>query len=384
MVGSNTISKNVEMKLIGITGSKGKTSSIFLLNELLKALGHNSVYISHSTKLPIHPSRSFDNNLTDINHMLSDVENEGFTHCLLEIDSKFLDSNINDGLQFSGVIHTNTSNEGFGEGNLQNNIYSKKSLFDGLSNGAFAIINKDDRRGEIMLQNCHAKKSTYGFKNFSDYKGKILDSSFHGLELEIDGSQIWSRLIGNNHAYNLLATYAAARQLGESSEDILEVLSAIKAIPNRFEPVFLSEYKILIRDIANNAHAIDYALKAINKLNKSNGKVITVLKCNDQTDVVMIEVAVKQSEVVIITNELHTSSTESIPKIKDILNQNTINKVLAIEDKKEAIKTACVLANDFDIILLSGQNPGYLYERDNDEYVSDDYKILLEYINHNN
>jgi len=384
MVGPNTISKNVEMKLIGITGSKGKTSSIFLLNELLKALGHNSVYISHSIELPIHPSRSFDNNLTDINHMLSEIENEGFTHCLLEIDSKFLDSKINDGLQFSGVIHTNTSNEGFGEGNLQNNIYAKKSLFDGLRSGAFAIINKDDRRGEIMLQNCHAKKSTYGYKNFSDYKGKILDSSFHGLELEIDGSQIWSRLIGNNHAYNLLATYAVARQLGESSGDILEVLSAIKAIPNRFEPIFLSEYKILIRDIANNAHAIDYALKAIDKLNKSNGKVITVLKCNDQTDVVMIEVAVNQSEVVIITNDLQTSSPDPIQKIKDILNQNTINKVLAIEDKKEAIKTACVLANDFDIILLSGQNPGYLYKRDNDGYVSDDYKVLLEYINHNN
>ncbi len=383
MVASKTISKNAGTNLIGITGSKGKTSSLFLLNELLKALGHNSVFISNSIKIPIHPSRSFDNNPVDFNQILRDIESEGFTHCLLEIDSKFLDLNINDGLRFSGIIHTNTSNEGVGEGNLQKNIYTKKSLFDGLSSGAFAIINKDDRRGEIMLQNCHAKKSTYGFKNFSDCKGKILDSSFHGLELEIDGSQIWSRLIGNNHAYNLLATYAVARQLGESSEDVLEVLSAIKAIPSRFEPVFLSENKILIRDVAKNAHAIDYALKAIDKLNKSNGKVITVLKCNDQTDVVMIEVAVNQSEVVIITNDPHTSSHNPIQKIKDILNQNTINKVLAIEDKKEAIKTACVLANDFDIILLSGQNPGYLNESGSDRYVSDDYKILLEYINHN-
>ncbi len=377
-----------KLKLVGVTGTNGKTTTVTLLFRLFKSLGHSVGLLStvenrineevikstHTTPDPI-----------ALNALLDQMVTKGCQFAFMEVSSHAIDQNRIAGLEYAGAVFMNISHDHLDyHKTFDHYIETKKKLFDGLSSKAFALVNLDDKRGQIMLQNTKAKQRSFGLKFLTDYKARVITNSYQGLELDINGKSVWFRLVGKFNAYNLLAVFAVGDLLGEDPEEVLMMLSGLETAPGRFEVVDPSSEVMALVDYAHTPDALENVLQTIDGIRTGNEKVITVVGCGGDRDKakrpVMASIAVKWSDKVVFTDD--NPRTEDPKKIIQEMmggvGKSYMRKALIIQDRKEAIKTACSMAEDGDIILVAGKGHENYQEINGVRYEFDDRQVLRE------
>jgi UDP-N-acetylmuramoyl-L-alanyl-D-glutamate--2,6-diaminopimelate ligase len=320
-----------------------------------------------------------------LNHLLNQMLAAGCTHCFMEVSSHAIIQQRIAGLQFQGALFTNITHDHLDyHKTFEEYIKAKKLFFDGLPSSAFALVNIDDKRGMVMLQNTKAKKNTFALKAPADFKAKIKSNTFQGLELEIDHKEVWFKLIGSFNAYNLLGVYGAAVLLEEDKDEVLTQLSNLDSAKGRFDQI-LSDTKITaIVDYAHTPDALKNVLDTINNLRQGVEKIITVIGCGGNRDKskrpIMADIACKLSDKVIITsdNPRNEPAEEIVEEMQRGISITDQKKTLTILDRKEAIKTACSLASSNDIILVAGKGHETYQEIKGVKYPFDDKKIIKE------
>ncbi len=354
-----------KLKLVGVTGTNGKTTVATLLYKLFGSLGHRCGLLSTVENRIVDQAHSTTHTTPDpiqINELLVKMIEAGCTHCFMEVSSHAADQGRIDGLNFTGGLFTNITHDHLDyHRTFESYIRAKKIFFDGLSSDAFALVNIDDKRGMIMLQNCKAKKQTYSLQKVSDFKAKILTNSIEGLELEIDNRNVWFKLIGDFNAYNLLAVYGAAVLLGENAEDVLLKLSSMSGAVGRFELVLPGSKFTAIVDYAHTPDALKNVLETITHFRSGQEQVISVFGCGGNRDrskrPLMAAIACKYSDKVIFTsdNPRDEEPMEIIREMQKGVGPTEAKKTLVMLDREEAIKTACMMAKEKDIILVAGK-----------------------------
>ena len=379
---------SANLKLVGVTGTNGKTTIVYLLFNLFRKLGYNAGLLSTILN-KINDEELASTHTTgdalQINALLRKMVDAGCTHCFMEASSHAIDQNRIAGLQYDIAVFTNITHDHLDyHQTFDAYIKAKKKLFDELDTGSFALVNTDDKRGRIMLQNTKAEKRTFSVKTMSDFKAKILSNSLQGLELDIDNFKIWFNLIGDFNAYNLAAAFGVGVLLDEDPEQALITLSSLKPIPGRFERVPLKSKIIAIVDYAHTPDALKNVLKTIDNVRTKNEQVITVIGCGGNRDKekrpIMAEIACNLSDRVILTsdNPRDEEPEAIIAEMKLGVRASDFRKVLAITDRKEAIKTSLALANDEDIILVAGKGHEEYQEIKGVKKDFSDRKTLLE------
>lgn len=380
---------SLKMKLIGVTGTNGKTTIATLLWKLYTAMGYTCGLVSTVQNQVGNRAIAATHTTPDavsINALLKQMTEEGCTHVFMECSSHAIHQGRITGLQFTGAIFTNITHDHLDyHQTFEEYIRVKKSWFDKLTSSAFAISNTDDKRGAVMLQNTNAKKYFYSLKTMADFKGKILDNSLAGLHMTINDKEVYFRLIGEFNAYNLLAVYSAAVCLGEDKNTVLQVLSSLDGAEGRFDYMVSKKEKVTgIVDYAHTPDALLNVLATIKKLRQGNEQIITVVGCGGDRDKtkrpVMAEVACEYSDRVILTSD-NPRSEDPLEILKDMeagVNVVAKKKVISIPDRKEAIKTAVNLANGDDIVLVAGKGHEKYQDIKGVKYDFDDKKILNE------
>lgn len=354
-----------KLKLTGVTGTNGKTTTATLLYQLFTKLGYHTGLIStvenrigekviHSTHTTPDPIQ--------LNELLKQMVDSGCSHVFMEVSSHAIDQDRIAGLKFKGAIFTNITHDHLDyHKTFENYIKAKKKYFDELSADAFAVVNADDKRGMVMLQNTKASKHTFGIKKMVDFKGKIITNSIEGLELEIAGKNVWFKMIGDFNAYNLVGVYAAAVLLGEDSDEVLTQLSTLRGAPGRFEQVLPGSKIIAIVDYAHTPDALQNVLETIAQFRTGNEQVITVVGCGGNRDKtkrpLMASIACKLSDKVVLTsdNPRDEDPMEIIREMQTGVTPSEAKKTLVMADREEAIKTACMMAREKDIVLVAGK-----------------------------
>lgn len=380
-----------KLKLVGVTGTNGKTTTATLLYDLYQHLGYKASLLSTVENKVDHkvlPASFTTPDALQLNELLNDMVEAGSTHCFMEVSSHALSQGRVEGITFAGAVFTNISHDHLDyHETFDNYIAAKKLLFDGLGKKAFALSNIDDKRGNVMLQNTRAAKRTYGIKSVADYKGKILSDSFQGLQLNLDGLEVWCRLIGRFNAYNLLVAYAVAVELGEDREALLAALSSMNGARGRFEQIPNGSGVTAIVDYAHTPDALENVLNTISELRTRNEQLITVVGCGGDRDrdkrPEMARIAAKMSDKVILTSDNpRTEDPEVI--LNDMMGgvpKSEERKTMRISDRKEAIRVACNLANAQDIILVAGKGHENYQEINGERLPFDDKEILNELLN---
>ena len=376
------------LKLVGITGTNGKTTIASLLYQLFKKAGFKVGLLS-TVKILVDDveykaTHTTPDSIT-INHFLKEMVDSGVEYCFMEVSSHGIHQKRTDALHFEGGIFTNLSHdhldyhETFAE---YRDV--KKSFFDHLPKSAFALVNKDDKNGDVMVQNTHAKKITYSLKSFSDYKAQILENQLSGLLLKINDQEVWVRLIGTFNAYNLLAIYGAAIELGLESFEVLRLLSELESVSGRFQYIVSDKNITAIVDYAHTPDALENVLKTINDIRTKNEQLITVVGCGGDRDKtkrpMMAEIATALSNKVILTSDNPRSENPEtiIAAMESGVAPQNYKKMVSITDRKQAIKTACQLANPNDIILIAGKGHETYQEIHGVRHDFDDMKIVKE------
>lgn len=377
-----------KLKLIGVTGTNGKTTNVTLLHRLFRLLGHKVGMLStveNKINEKIIPSTHTTPDPIQLNQLLNQMVEEGCTHCFMEVSSHAVHQHRISGLQFHGAVFTNITHDHLDyHKTFDEYIAAKKMFFDVLPSSAFALSNKDDKNGEIMLQNTKAKKVFYSIKGMADFKAKILENRFTGLTLMIDGEEFWSKLIGTFNAYNLLSVYATAILAGERKLDVLTELSKVDAARGRFQFIKTESGISAIVDYAHTPDALQNVLATIKDIRTGNEQLITIVGCGGDRDKskrpVMAEIACELSTKVILTSDNPRSEKPEtiIEDMKKGVPALHFKKVLAIIDRKEAIKTACKMANKGDIILIAGKGHETYQEINGVKHDFDDAKIVSE------
>lgn len=355
-----------KMKVVGITGTNGKTSTVTLLFRLFRKLGANVGLLStvqNQINDEIISSTHTTPDAIALNSLMKKMADANCEYCFMEVSSHAVDQNRIESLKFTGAVFTNLTHDHLDyHKTFENYLKTKKRFFDVLPATAFALVNSDDRNGSVMLQNTKAKKHTYSLKTPSDFKCKVIENNVSGLQLEIDGVEMHTRLIGDFNAYNLTAVYAAARLLGVEKQEALTVLSSLTPPEGRFEQIFSANEKIVgIVDYAHTPDALKNILQTIQAIRNGNENVITVVGCGGDRDAtkrpVMAEIACKFSNQVILTSDNPRSEEphEILRQMNEGVPVTDKRKVLTITDRREAIKTAVTLAKKNDIILLAGK-----------------------------
>lgn len=353
-----------QLKLVGITGTNGKTTCATLLYKLFSRLGYKAGLISTVVNKIGEEEIASTHTTPDVisvNQLLSKMVANGCTHVFMEVSSHGLVQHRVTGLTFSGAVFTNITHEHLDfHKTFKSYIAAKQQLFDMLPQDAFALSNKDDKNGEVMLQNAVAKKHYYALKTQADFKVKLLESNFSGLQLLLDGQEFWSPLIGQFNAYNLAVVYATAVLLGEEKMKVLTVLSSLNAVAGRFQ--YLNVNHIIgIVDYAHSPDALENVLKTIKDIRTGNEQVITVVGCGGDRDrakrPLMAQIACNYSTRVILTsdNPRTENPDEIINEMRVGVEVSDKPKVLAITQRGEAIRTAASLASPNDIILVAGK-----------------------------
>ena len=354
-----------KLKLVGITGTNGKTTCATLLYDLYRLLGYSTGLISTVHIKILHktiPATHTTPNAIRINELLSQMVIEGCSHVFMEVSSHALDQNRVSGLSFDIGVYTNISRDHLDyHPTLNDYIGAKKKLFNSLKNDALAIVNFDDPYGEEMLRDINAKPFSYGLKGDFDFKGKIVENNISGLSVEIDGFEMTSRLIGEFNAYNLLVVFAVAKSLGEEALTVLKIISNLKAPDGRFEYIVSPTNITAVIDYAHTPDALENVLKTLVSLKSDKEKIFTVFGCGGDRDKgkrpLMGEISSVYSDRVIVTSDNPRSEKPS-KIIKDIISgipKSKSSKVLTIQERKEAIKVACELAESGDVILIAGK-----------------------------
>ena len=377
-----------KVKLVGVTGTNGKTTIATLLFKLFTKLGYDCGLIStvqNQIGEKIIPATHTTPDAVSLNKLLADMVNEGCTHVFMECSSHAIHQNRIAGLQFTGALFSNITHDHLDyHKTFDEYIKVKKKFFDDLPSTAFAITNADDKRGMVMLQNTIAKKYAYSLKTMADFKGKILDNALTGLQMLVNETEVHFRLIGEFNAYNLLAVYGAAVNLGEDKFAVLTNLSMLSGAEGRFDYV-ISQSKIIgIVDYAHTPDALENVLSTIKKLRKGYEQIITVVGCGGDRDKtkrpIMAQTACNLSDKVILTSD-NPRSEEIADILKDMetgLDSAAKRKYLSIADRKEAIKTAVSLAREEDIILVAGKGHEKYQDIKGVKYPFDDKAVLLE------
>lgn len=376
------------LKLVGTTGTNGKTTVSSLLYQLFKRAGYKVGLLS-TVKIMVDDkeykaTHTTPDSLT-INKYLQQMNDEGVEFCFMEVSSHGIHQSRTEGLQFSGGIFTNLSHDHLDYHNSFAEYRDvKKAFFDDLPKTAFCLVNTDDKNGLVMMQNTNAKKCTYALKTYADYRAQILENQFGGLLLKLNDNEVWTKLIGNFNAYNLLAIYATSELLGLENEESLRYISELESVSGRFE-YFVSEEKITaIVDYAHTPDALKNVLETINSIRTKNEELITVVGCGGDRDVdkrpKMGHIASALSTKVIFTSD--NPRTEEPQSIIDAIEAGVapqnFKKIVSILDRKQAIRTACQMAQPNDIILIAGKGHENYQEINGKRNDFDDYKIVGE------
>ena len=377
-----------KLDLVGVTGTNGKTTIATLLYNMFRAFGYKVGLIStvcnyiddeaipteHTTPDPI-----------TLNKLLGRMADEGCKYAFMEVSSHSVAQKRIGGLKFAGGIFTNLTRDHLDyHKTVENYLKAKKAFFDRLPKTAFALTNADDKNGLVMVQNTKAKVATYSLRTIAEYKGKVLEDGFEGMLLDINNTEVNVQFIGRFNAYNLLAVYGAANLLGKRPEDILLQLSTLRPVNGRFDSIRSPKGYTAIVDYAHTPDALVNVLNAIHDVLKGRGNVITVVGAGGNRDKgkrpIMAQESVKQSDKVIITSD-NPRFEEPQDIINDMLaglNKDDMKKVLAITDRKEAIRTACMLANQGDVVLIAGKGHENYQDIKGVKHHFDDKEIVKE------
>jgi len=380
-----------EIILVGVTGTNGKTTIATLLHELFLLLGYNAGLLStigNKIESESIPSTHTTPDPLQINQLLRSMLAKGCSHCFMEVSSHAIFQNRIFGLTFKGGIFTNISHDHLDYHKSFNKyLQTKKSFFDYLSPESFALTNIDDKNGIVMLQNSKANKHTYSIQKTADFKAKIIENLLSGLSLQIENQEVWCRQAGTFNAYNLLAVYATACLLGENKSEVLTSLSNLHVVEGRFENMRSGDQIIAIVDYAHTPDALKNVLQNINSLRTRNEKLITVLGAGGDRDKqkrpLMAEIACNESDNVILTSD-NPRSEDPIDIIEDMkkgIDASQSRKIIVITDRKEAIKTSCVMAKAGDIILVAGKGHEKYQEVKGKKFPFDDKAFLKEFLN---
>ncbi len=378
-----------KMKLVGITGTNGKTTTASLLYELFTELGYKTGLLStveNRIGKQIMPATHTTPDAVSLNALLKEMYDAACDFVFMEVSSHAIDQRRIAGLTFAGGVFTNMSHDHLDyHKTFKAYIFAKKRFFDELPATAFALSNKDDKRGTVMVQNTAAAIHYYSLQSLTDFKAKILDNSLNGLHLEIDGQEFFGRLIGTFNAYNTLAVYATAILLGMEKTETLVALSRLKAAAGRFDYLIEPQRKIIgIVDYAHTPDALEKVLTTIDKLRKGTERILTVVGCGGDRDrtkrPIMAAVACQYSDQIIITSD--NPRTENPLTIMEEMEKGIPGdaqaKVLSIADRLQAIRTACRLAKDGDIILVAGKGHENYQEINGVRHSFDDKEILKQ------
>jgi UDP-N-acetylmuramoyl-L-alanyl-D-glutamate--2,6-diaminopimelate ligase len=378
-----------KMKLVGVTGTNGKTTIATLLYKLFTSLGYTCGMLStvqNHVGNRVLPATHTTPDPISLNQLLHEMLESGCSHVFMETSSHAIHQHRIAGLYFTGGIFSNITHDHLDyHKTFDEYIRVKKSFFDGLSSTAFAITNVDDKRGEVMLQNTAAAKYTYSLKTTADFKGKILENNLTGLVMTVNDQEVHFRLIGEFNAYNLLAVYGSAICLGEEKAEILRNLSVLSGAEGRFDYMISPKEKIVgIVDYAHTPDALENVLGTIRKLRRNDERIITVVGCGGDRDKtkrpVMGEVACELSDRVVFTSD-NPRSEEAEMILKDMetgLNTAARRKFVSIVDRKEAIKTAVSLSQPSDIVLVAGKGHEKYQEIKGIKLPFDDKAVLRE------
>ena len=376
------------LKLVGVTGTNGKTTVASLLFQLFENAGFKVGLLS-TVKIMVDTveykaTHTTPDSLT-INKYLKEMNAAGVEFCFMEVSSHGIHQFRTEGLHFEGGIFTNLSHDHLDYHNTFAEYRDvKKRFFDGLPSTAFALVNTDDKNGAIMLQNTKAKKQTYALKGYADYKAQILENRLSGLLLKVNDSEVWTRLIGNFNAYNVLAIYATAELLGLEKVEILRLISDLESVSGRFQYLISDEKITAIVDYAHTPDALKNVLETINSIRTKNEELITVVGCGGDRDKTkrpkMGHIATALSTKVIFTSD-NPRSEEPQAILDDIekgVEPQNFKKALTISDRKQAIKAACQMAQPNDIILIAGKGHEDYQEIKGERFHFDDYETVQE------
>lgn len=381
---------SAKIKLVGITGTNGKTTTVTLLFRLFRQLGYRCGLIStvqNQIDEEVIPSTHTTPDAVNLNKLLAKMADAGCSHVFMEVSSHAVVQHRITGLSFSGGIFSNITHDHLDfHKTFENYIKAKKGFFDMLPKTAFALVNVDDRRGTVMVQNTKASIHTYSLETLANFKGKIISDSIYGLEMEVDNREIHFQLIGTFNAYNLLAIYGAAVLLEEDPEEILVQMSGLLTAPGRFEQIVsLKDLKVGIVDYAHTPDALKNVLQTINKIKEGNQNVITVVGCGGNRDAtkrpIMAEIACELSNKVILTsdNPRNEDPAEILEQMRKGVPPIDFKKTKIIEDRKEAIFLAVrELAQAGDIILVAGKGHENYQEIKGIKHHFDDKEVIKE------
>jgi UDP-N-acetylmuramoyl-L-alanyl-D-glutamate--2,6-diaminopimelate ligase len=382
---------STKIKLVGVTGTNGKTTIATLLFKLFSSLGYTCGLVStvqNQIGDQIIPATHTTPDAVSLNELLNTMVDAGCTHVFMECSSHAVHQHRITGLVFTGALFSNITHDHLDyHKTFEAYIAAKKGFFDALPSTAFAITNSDDKRGEVMLQNTKAKKLNYGLKSSANYKGKILENALTGLVMLVNEIEVHFRLIGEFNAYNLLAVYGAAINLGIESSVALTNLSMLAGAEGRFDYIISDKQIIGIIDYAHTPDALENVLATIKKLRKGYERVITVVGCGGDRDKtkrpIMAQTACDLSDRVILTsdNPRTEDPAEIIADMEAGLNTAAKRKYISILDRKEAIKAAVEFAKPEDIVLVAGKGHEKYQDINGVKHPFDDKAILLAFFN---
>lgn len=379
---------SANIRLVGVTGTNGKTTIASLLYQLFMNAGYKTGLLSTVKimvdKTEYKATHTTPDSLT-INRYLKQMEDAGVAYCFMEVSSHGIHQSRTEGLVFAGGIFTNLSHDHLDyHATFAEYRDVKKMFFDQLPKTAFALTNIDDKNGIVMLQNTIAKKLTYALKTYADYKAQILENQLSGLLLKINGHEVWVKLIGTFNAYNLLAIYATAVNLGLEENEVLRLMSTLESVSGRFQFIVSDTKVTAIVDYAHTPDALENVLKTIDGIRTRNEQVITVVGCGGDRDKtkrpVMAHIASSMSDKAIFTSDNpRTEAPEDI--IEDMekgVEPQNYKRTLSVVDRKQAIKIACQLARPNDIILIAGKGHETYQEINGIRHDFDDMAVVKE------
>ena len=378
-----------KLKLVGVTGTNGKTTIATLLYHMFRQFGHKCGLLStvcNYIEDEAIPASHTTPDAIELNRLLSKMVEAGCEYAFMECSSHAIAQQRIGGLHFAGGLFTNLTRDHLDyHKTFENYRDAKKAFFDALPKDAFAIVNADDKNGSVMVQNCKAQIKTYSTRSMADFRARIIECHFEGMYIEIDGKEVGVQFIGKFNVSNLLAVYGAAVMLGKKSEDILVVLSTLKSVAGRLEPIRSKEGVTAIVDYAHTPDALENVLNAIHEvLDGKGGQVITVCGAGGNRDKgkrpLMAQEAAKQSDRVIITsdNPRFEEPQDIINDMLQGLSTQQKKKTISMTDRKEAIRTACMMAQKGDVILIAGKGHEDYQEIKGVKHHFDDREVVRE------
>lgn len=378
------------LRLVGVTGTNGKTTVSTLLFQLFSAFGYKCGLISTVENRigdQVIPATHTTPDVVNLHKLIANMRDEKCEYIFMEVSSHAVDQQRIAGLKFEGALFTNITHDHLDYHlTMKNYIAAKKKFFDDLPTDAFALVNNDDKNGSVMLQNTKAKKLTFGLRTMADYKVKIIESSVQGLHLKINDREAYFRLIGEFNAYNLALVFGAAKELGMETDDILAILSGLRGADGRFEQIVdKNTGKCGIVDYAHTPDALENVLETIKKVKNIKSQIITVVGCGGDRDAtkrpIMAKVACTWSDKVILTSDNPRSEDPDaiIDEMEAGLDMEDKKKMIRITDRQQAIKTAVMISNNDDIILIAGKGHETYQEIKGEKFPFDDKKILKDF-----